>query len=519
MYNNQHINSNPQNPVQYEFGLLPYQLEHFNNIITILQGSHFYIDGSPMGSGKTHATCEVSKYFNVPKFIVAPLIAHDVWRKAQQQHGSRILDIITYESLRSITGHQPKHGYLIREDIKIKNEYGAKTGSSVNFYPTSKLTALLKSGVLIVFDECQKIKNNTAQSKAARAIVSQLLNEGGSSRVAFLTGTMLENGDQAVNFLRGFRFITARNLYSRRNGEVLLEGLQELFNWAALINKPGYDAFIAENALNIDAASEYILNVFIQVIKPKVMSIMPFCEGKPRGTLDIKNGFYKLTREESMEYDMAISELKGALNYNSSKNTVRYKSLGSIQNAHINCQNTKIGAVVRQVDKVMRDEPNCKVIIFAGFYEIMDKLKEFLELWKPKEVSGRLNSKFRNSIITEFNQTDLSCRLLICNPEVCGICVSLDDKTGYFPRHVFIFPSYKVSLGYQTTFRAYRSDTVGTVTCRFVYAMSENSSEIYSERNILAAFLRKGNVLGRVHQETKDQGFKFPDEYESEIVT
>ena len=326
-----------QNPI-----LRPSQTDHYNRILECLQRFYFYIDGSEPGTGKTHVTCKIARDSGLTMVVLCPSTAKVTWIDAFRDYSMAYWNlpvtggIITYETFRSTKGSQPKHGLLSRTDV----------GGTPMFFPTPLLAQLVQAGTLFVIDECQKVKNNNVAHKALKALIQYIYTGGGQSttrsRVALLSGTVLDKEEQASHFMRMVGFIESRNLYSKVNGEVRLEGLAELQTWARRVNPTGADDFIRMTPVptNRAGSTSYAFQLFRRIIRPHVMSIMPKVvprgeDGRPTRTLNIKNGFYLMEPEDTRAYEEAIGDLAGAVRFNRQTGEVDQSrgSIGAVTNA------------------------------------------------------------------------------------------------------------------------------------------------------------------------------------------
>lgn len=494
--------------------LRDYQLEHFHRTQAILDRFYFYVDGSEMGTGKTFPALAHAITRNLPMLVICPLAARENWMINAALYGVQLYNlpetggVITYDTLRSRKGHQPKHGLLVRDD----------SGDTPAFYATTLFTQIVRAGVLLVFDECQKLKNTSDQYRAAKSLMRQFYAVGGISRVAFLSGTTMDKQEHAVNFLRMVGFIEQRNLYSKVHGETRLEGVEDLHEWARRINPQALDEFMLANNFRANriGAIEYVFKLFTTVIKPGIMSIMPSLQLQK----DVKNGYYILSAEDEQEYRRAIADLANAVRYNPHTGAVftTKENMGAITTALIRLQRSKVPALIRVVREklstVMYDNNGNlltpKFIIFADYYEgVIDTLMEQLADFSPVELTGRLSERRRNENIALFQESNANCRILIGNPLVGGLAVNLHDTTGLFPRFMFIMPGYRINELHQATGRTARNGLIGKATIRFFYGLCGAR-----ENNILNALARKGETMQKVHLE---QGAKFPNEYEEEI--
>jgi hypothetical protein len=494
--------------------LRDYQMEHFRRTQAILEKFYFYVDGSEMGTGKTIIALAHSITHQLPIIVFCPLAARENWMVNAALYGVQIYNlpetggVITYDTLRSRKGHQPKHGLLTRDD----------SGESPNFYATTLFTQIVRAGVLLIFDECQKLKNTSDQYRATKALMRQFYTVGGRSRAAFLSGTAMDKQEHAVNFLRMVGFIEQRNLYSKVRGETRFKGVEDLLTWAQRINPQALDEFMINNKFRAthSGSVEYVFNLFVSVIKPGIMSIMPSLQLQK----DIKNGYYILTPDEEQEYRLAIHDLANATRYNPRTDTVitTKENMGTVTKALMRLQQTKIPAMIRVVrEKIATpmfdangNRLTPKFILFADYYEgVIDRLMEELAEFDPVELTGRLPEYRRNENISRFQEPNANCRLLIGNPLVGGLAVNLHDTTGLFPRFMYIMPGYRINELHQATGRIARLGLIGKATIRFFYGLCG-----VRENNILNALARKGETMQKVHLE---QGAKFPNEYENEV--
>ena len=504
--------SQPTNPTMATVSLQiqDRQVSHFRRVLEILANFYFYIDGSEMRTGKTYIAGGVALHMKLPVIVFCPNRVRPVWIDFLTKHGIPGINlpetgcVMSYDCLRSRKGHQPRHGLLERLDGP----------EGVTFTPTTLLIQLLQAGIFVIFDECQKLKNTSDQYRAAKALMSQVYTVGGRSRVGFLSGTTMDKPEHAINFLRMVRFIEQRNLYSKIHGETRLEGVADLHNWANRVNSTATARYIASHQFKSTKAGsvEYVFDLFTQVIKPSVMSIMPSLQ-TPK---DIKNGYYALDPADEQEYRRAVSALADAVRYNHREGTVNMKdNMGAITTALERIQVAKYKMVARLVRRDLTTpmivegvEYYPKVIVFCDYYKAIDLLLQELVQLGPVEFTGRIPDAQGQANLAAFNEPNLRCRLIVGNPLVGGLGISMRDTDGRFPRKVYIMPGYRVMDLHQTAHRPYPDTGPVTSTVRFVYGLSGAR-----ENSILNACARKGEVMKKLHEE---QGVKFPNEYESE---
>jgi hypothetical protein len=480
------------------------QVEHYKTTSGVLDRFYFYVDGSEMGLGKTYIAGAHAITRKLPMIVICPASATPNWLNVCTTYGISLWDlnqtggIITYETLRSRKGCQPRHGLLTRDD----------SGETPQFYATSLFSKIVEQGVLIIFDECQKLKNNGSQYRSAKALIRQLYDVGGISRAGFLSGTAMDKPEHAVTFMRLTCFIEQRNLYSKIQGQIRLEGIEDLYIWANRINSQALTQFRLNNSFigTQKGSVDYVFNLFVEVIKPGIMSIMPSLELDK----DIKNGYYRLDPESEQEYIKAIASLANAVGYNASTGAiVRTKeNMGAITTSQIALQKAKMKAMARKAREHLDQNSNNKVILYTDYYDVVNPLLEILSAYNPMELTGRIKVNRRSEIQNLFQEHNNNHRLIIANPKVGGLSINLHDTNGNFPRFTYMMPGYMINENHQATGRTARDGLIGKATVRFFYGYSGAK-----ENRILTALAKKGEVMQKVHLE---QGAKFPNEYEDE---
>ena len=493
-----------------EIALRPWQTDWAQKAHDILLKNHGYIDTSRMGSGKTYVTLWLAKQFGFRLLIVCPVIMIDVWRKTAAEYGVSIIDIISYQSLRSQRGHQPKHGYLNRYDNTTE-----KGSRLTHFVPTKAYKDLVEQGIMIVCDEIQNIKNNSAQYKACSALIQPIINEGGCSRFGLLSGTPFDKEEHATNLLRLIGYIKAYRLYNylKDTRELVLEGMQELIDSCRFINKNETDKVLTEIPLAKGKMNLMCYTLYTRVIKTSISGAMP-APTTIVGTFDVKNGFYKMTENRAEELRSAINELADVVKFNQRTNTaeIRAENIGAVTTALVHIENAKADDFARVATEILNSNNNNKVIISVNYNSTIDEIRRLMISFNPLVLNGQIPAKKRSEIVKQFNENP-KIRSLIMNTSVGGVGISLHDTKGDAPRFMIMSPSYKLLDVTQAAGRIYRDGTLSDATVRMFYG----KGEAVLETNILTAMARKTQVLRGVLEEVVSQNLVLPGEYESEI--
>jgi len=529
--------------------LQKHQIESFNYIKDhILKDNFYYIDGSGMGRGKTFIALCLAIILNLKIFVVCPSIAISVWTTEIEKYGvsSNLCKdgnslagvkngkpcVMTYETFTSTKNHQPKHGLFTRnEENSLKERFTA----------TDLLSKIITEGTLFIFDEAQNCLSETANHFHAVKCITDAVRarfeigrwmSTNKSRVGLLSGTMIDQPKFCVALCKLLGYISTSNMTA----------VNQLKEISRKMNPVDFQIFLNNNPFldsrNPDKIQEYILTMFVDVIRPKVMSIMPEDTGENKTyTKDVKDIYLPMTEEEQKYYTDSIFELyfhlsknfkkvqreiaelnidiEGITNLNSNSET----SLGKVIQAIRSIQMSKANSILRAVDQILTSryfdavtgqELFPKIALYASYYEVIDYYKNVLAPYHPIEITGRINQSNRDIGISHFQEDNNNYRVIISNIKVGSVGISLNDKHGTRPRIAFINPDYWVKALQQTTGRFARYGTIGTAVIRVAYGNVGGVQEV----PIAKVVMSKGKHMKKFH---KEQGILFPGEYPSEI--
>lgn len=496
--------------------LKPSQITHVNRMIDILGEAVFACDFSVPGAGKTYSSNVIGIEMGLPLFVLGPRGSLRTWEKVGDDMDGKLgrdlaTNIIfteTYESLRSVTHHQPKNGYLRRFDYQ---------DGSVSFAATQAFKDLVEDGILLVLDECQKIKNDSAQSKAVKAlihvIISAAANEGTRSRVIFLSGTPFEEFEHSINFFKIIGFITQVKLHNTdKNGHFKLLGLAELIDNLKVFYPDEVEKVVNTfSPIKKTEIKELVFNFFTEIVVPYFTSAMP--SPSIEFKKDVGNGFYKFTgdnaNEQAQKLLSAVQGLQSALSFDEGSGSINYGdgNFSEITLALKAVEVSKIPLFARAArESLMKGKKN-KVVIFTNFRETIDRLADLLEDFDPVIYDGRLSNRDQEmKVITAFQEG--GSRLLIGNLRKGGVAINLHDTVGDAPRDVFISPTYSILDMHQGSCRTYRENLKSDTSVRVVYGEVGQL-----ETRILAALTRKTENMKQILKLQAKEGVLFPGEY------
>lgn len=494
-----------------ELILKPHQIPHFDRVCNILDRNHCYLDLSRPGLGKSIIAAAVARKYGFRLGIISTVTVLTEWEKNRDKYGLDIAFMISYQSLRSIKGKQPKHEYLRR----IDNEDG-----SLTFEPTENFITLAKEGLLLIFDEFQHIKNDNAQYEACRALTTACLVMGGQTRFGLLSGSPVDKEEHVVNLLRLIGFIQSRDLstFDRERFELKLLGAQELINVCRHYDPEGTEDVLATCPFDRKTVHLLCFRLYIEVLQSQIASAMP-SDDKDHDLKRVRNGYFLMSPQADAAYQSAINELGSAARFNPTLLSVnrRHANFGAITTALMHIETSKLEIFERRARMSLldRSKPGVqrKVIIFVNFVDSILKLAEALKEFNPLVMYGATPKEERGDIIEKFQRPTSEYCLMIVNTKL-GEGTNLDDREspGIFPRDVYINASYDIIAIHQASDRTRRTGTMSETNIWIVYGKVG-----LRETSILNALARKSDVMRQILTQQVQDGIRFPGDYLDEF--
>lgn len=488
-----------------EFTLLDHQLPHFNRILSILFHKRGYIDTSTMGCGKTFATVMVGLILGLKLFIFCPKTVKVVWRKVCKLAGVEIVDLVTYQSASSKLRKQPKHGYLhktvrLRGKTKVEHYY---------FSPTEKYRRLLEIGVLLVVDEIQFTRNNTAQYRAIQTLVKTIAKGDTPSKFALLSATPFDKPPQAINLMKIIGVIRQEELFIRSRPT----GWLELIAYCKE-SEPSTTESILSKKEGGSRRNEYnkcAFELYSKVVRKGFCSAMPLVID---AECDAKNGFYRLDPKDKETFDKAILLFESAASQSKDPTKSRVKgdtNFAELTTAMVALETSKTSIFERVTRRYLEENKESKVVVGVHYYVVLNELERRLAEYRPLILCGEIDDEDeREEIVDRFNEDDNS-RLLLCISKVGGVGISLHDTIGDHPRIMLLSPDFNLIDTHQATGRVYRVGTKSKTTIRLVYVDAEPN-----ERNIHRILVNKSETLRSILQEHTRNDVMLPIDYKEE---
>jgi hypothetical protein len=558
----------PTHPVE----LLGHQGDHAQRLMATLDRFRFALDLSTPGAGKTFVATHIAKELGIKHVVVvAPLSILPKWKSMETEHGLPLRNAVSYCSLRSVTGKQPKHGLLRREDtfsntVVAEEQASAGAGGtttaagehqgqqSTKFFATEAWNTLVREGVLLVVDEIQNVKNVSSQFLSVKELIRSILADAlGPSKVLLLSGTPIDKPEQVINLLRALGISTTRALghFNPQTRRCEAKGFRQILRFvyenmpttipprslASLIHTAeavadtyeqyGYDVSTYSKR---DFFGAVLYQLFKDVILKVIGSKMP-----PRAstnTVDKRNAFY-LIEDASMQRLLreGVSRLMNVVSFNEGTQQVtinhadRGMTFRGIARALQMIETAKISTFVRVARAALLGDPNKKVVVCLNYTDSILDVCTGLSEFNPLVVRGSTSERQRGEILAKFQKRDVKHRLLVGNLSCLSTGIDLDDKEGTFPRLALVSPNYSTITLHQLVYRFLRADTRSDAQVHFVFGRAYVSRDTklthMEELSVLNALAKKSGILRDVVRAVEDGGgdavtedIRYPGQYE-----
>lgn len=478
-----------------EVKLREHQIDHYQRIEHIFGYAPCAIDSSRMGQGKTMIALKYAQDHNLRLLIVCDVtLKHKIARHAEE-YGLISPIIMTYNKLRgnSLGSETSTNDGTKVANVTVKHPYLIyKDGQ---YFPTQALVDLIQSGVLVVFDEYQALKNKSLQYYAALSLVRSVAayRTVTPSRAFYLSETGCDNVKSIENVVT-LLCLTYHNQLVRTecNGKIVhYDGYNDIVQIARSIS-PDKTLLLVPADVSIKSAFNVVYALYVNILKYYYSSSMP--ELAINHTRDFKSCYYSVPDGEAHQLATHIKTLEKNVRY-LSDGTAIFQNIDRSTSTNIlrMIELAKIPLFKRVIREALDARNNCKVIMAANYLDTVAALQDHFREEQPLVMTGAHKDKERDQIINLF-QNDDSRRLLIVS-QVGRVGVDLDDQDGDKPRILFISPCYSFIKVGQMIGRVFRLNTKSDVIVRLVYAHnSKYQSSMHQELRILQALHRKEKI-------------------------
>lgn len=550
-----------------DIALYDYQTPHVERLETILKDTHFAIDLSPLGTGKTYTAAKVFQNNCHYKHLlsISPCSVRTKWAEVNDTYHLGLVQNLTYNQIAGRRGIHPSHGLLIRNDYKVEvvDENGvSRMMDKYVFTATNYLLQLIEDGLLLVIDEFQHLKNETAQTDACQTIITSIMDHyeisqnrilkqisnietAPQSRVLLMSGSPIDKTDQAARLFRTLGIMRNPRIVSGYQHAGINEVIEYMYkkfpdNYYFEKTIPQVSSYAHGRGYLQQSyvCKHFMYQWLIHIIKPELTSCMNPTEilNSPF-TLEKFNGFFECNNAEyQTKIDRAVSVLQEMANQiQTMRIAVRTPRAGSgasageeeggattsgtqphqeimrrITMCMMEIETAKIHTFYTLACKYLNDptQPNKKVVIALNYNDSISELKTLLQEYNPLILNGSKTFTLRQTILKRFQTASNEHRLMIGNFTVMSTGIDLDDKHGDYPRVCLASPNCSTISIYQLGHRFLRGkETKSKSQIYMVYSRSK------CERKITELLMRKSTVMKEVLSDQVDAGMILPCDY------
>ena len=493
--------------------LLSHQHDDFNRMVHILLNydNNSALDTSDAGLGKTYIGCAVILYLDLCGVIVCMATLKAKWKDVANKFGilNKIRLVTSYQSLRSVKSKtsEPKvlkHGFLLRTDITLDDKKQTKV---VTFTSTEKTLKLIEEGCVFIFDEIQNIKDpKSDQFNAAYELIKKIPLKS-KSKVLLLSRTPIDKFFFAESLLKMLGVLKGEMFYyiSAYGGGSTYKTIE----WEDMIKlaRSKDEKVVNEifRSVYLRAAVDYrkaAWFLYRDIFRCYLTGEMPKIENNV--TTDVANGFYTFPLDIQKKITVELVEIASCLHFQKDlkdKNTIDTAGLAMAMPHMNNVQRLKKDKFFELAIKDLKDDPECKVVLFISFKDVMHTLENrFVDAgYKVMILNGETPESQRQPLIDTFNEEDNEYRILITNTQVGGVGIDLDDIYGYKPRVFYFMLEFSANNLIQGIKRGKRANTKQltkkpALKVRFVYM---NTPYGTYEARIYELLFQKLNIISQ----------------------
>jgi len=430
------------------------------------------------------------------------------------------LACISFQSLRSTTFHQPKHGLLHR--FEIPSEFFNR--NTVDFSVTAQFQEYVKEGVLLIVDEIQNIKNHSSQYLAAQALIKEIMEAPphSPSKLLLLSASPIDKREQAVRMFRTLGILN-RSLayYNPQTYSMDWAGLNDVVGFCSSIHDQ--DTANTQRKLPREPSFEpFVYRLFINVLKKHCSSTMQVQQHESK--LKKCNAYYFIDAQGEEILLRGMSCLTTATRFENGQVNLQGEGanrISSVIRALQVIETGKIGLYARLVEKYLREQPSSKIVVAVNYCDTLVDLQALLLTHSPLVLQGSSSVAQRATVLQKFAEPSLTHRVLLCNQTVASTGIDLDDKHGGYPRICLVSPSYSSITAFQLGHRFHRLDTRSDATVHFVFALRpqrtpQQCADII-ELKVLDALSRKSEVMKQTCDTEMMPDVQFPGDHEEYI--
>lgn len=408
--------------------LLPYQINHTKNLISIIKNNHTGLDASDTGTGKTYCAIALCAQLKLKPIIICPKSVIYTWSSVCKLFKVEPIMIVNYETI--------KFGKYYQNNKRVECPF-----LKINDKPENKNDYFEWKEIdnsIFIFDEVHKCSElDTLNGKLLYAAKKKF------TKILLLSATVSDIPEKFRLFFYILNFIDPSQVQEKNISYNRYQII--MANW---IFRDANPMLRIHNMLYPDRASRMRIDVLGDLFPQTQISAVPYTIEDKRQK-DIQKAYSEINNELMKLKDKSAKD--------------RANILVKVMRAHQKIEMLKIPLFVELVNDYL--ENNLSVVIFVNYTQTLLLLAKLLNT--NCIIYGEQNSITREQNINDFQ--DNKEKIIICNIKAGSIGISLHDIKGNHPRVSLISPTWNSIELQQALGRIHRAGGKSKSLQRIIY--------------------------------------------------
>lgn len=525
--------------------LMENQKHHVEELQKIWNFNRFCISASPTGSGKTFITLWLYLNYHIgnEKFkriiICGPKSSLIVFALVANQYNIKNMQFITYSSLAckgkiANTRGNPRNIYLncAYEESNIINKKTGDYKKKPRYQLRKSFKKLAQEGVLLVFDEFHRLKNDSAQSYACEVLSRYVAisKKASKSRAIFLSATPVQRSDNATRYLTIFGIIDNERfaVYNKSDATYDMRSFNKADQFMEKVAEKTKEPMeeirhvmnvFRENPIGDDNGTADLAHLYYNKVIARGLT-QSLIRTETEFKHIIRNRFVNIPRSGMSNYAMGLVVFQygeklmkmAAMSTGSARYTLLMQAFSALSMGQHLMERAKLLPIARAAKQYLKKDKNCRVLIFLWLKELgVDVIKKEFKGIPYLLLKGGLSDLEKISLVKRFQDKD-GPRLLIATIQSGSESLSFHDIHGGQKRYSLISPSFDYVRIAQAAGRTNRVGVLSDSQVEYVYGcdylFSPQRREIYTltQHDQIPYFSNEYGIIDNLRGKEKKTG-------------
>jgi len=426
--------------------LLPFQIQHTENLIRNLKKNNSVLDASDTGTGKTYCAIAACKILEYKPIVICTKSTITFWERICKYFEVKPFFIVNYETLKLGKYYDSNRNRINCPYISIK--YNSDDSKNKIYYEFN----IDEPNIIFIFDEVHKCYNLSTEN--GKLLYSAKLT---NYPIMILSATIADYPEKFRLFFWILNFIDPESV--ARDNIDFKKYMNIMTKWLIRDQKPMLRIY---GMLYPNRASRMRIDSLGDLFPETQIIAEPYNIGKTREI------------EIEKQYSIIGQEME---NLKKRAKTDKQNPLVNILRAHQKIEMIKVPIFVELANDFM--ENNYHVVIFVNFTQTLELLAKYLKT--ESVLHGQQSATEREEAIKNFN--DNKTNIIICNIKM-GTGISLHDIHGNAPRVSLISPTWSSIELIQALGRIHRAGGKSKSLQRIIYAANTVEEKIADKLRI-----------------------------------